>query len=348
MLPVGQVIEIVQAWVDREARHWPNFAGAYLWGGITALPDAAPFRLFRDVDVVVVLTEGAQDDNEEVSYRGLLLEVITKNLDEHRDVEATLANPSAGPNLATTRILADPTGSLTPFQSACAAGYVQPRFIQARCAAEKAAAEAALTAMRRAATPAERLDGIRDFLAGLSGLLAVAQLKRPTTRRTLTLLGELLDAQGRPDLHEAALAVMGAERITREEVETMLDRFATAYGRAAEVYRTPIPYGFALHPYVLPYMVDGARELIEEGSHREAVYWITCMDTAYLALANDAPEAEKAGFAAELQGSYVELGLTAPAAAWAERVALAEQLARETYALADALAAQYPAERYDD
>src|SRR5262245_61953434 len=105
VLPVREVIEIVREWVDLHARHLPDFAGAYLWGGITALPPEAPFHLYRDVDVVVVLTKGAQDDNQEILYRGVLLEVISKNLEAHQDAQAVLANPSDGPNLATTQIL---------------------------------------------------------------------------------------------------------------------------------------------------------------------------------------------------------------------------------------------------
>jgi hypothetical protein len=139
-LPVAEVVAIVREWVDLHARHLPDFAGAYLWGGITALPPDAPFHLYRDVDVVVVLTHGAQDDNLELLYRGLLLEVISKNLDAHEHAEAVLADPSAGPNLATTQILADPTGVLEPLHQAVAADYGRRRWIWARCEAEKASA----------------------------------------------------------------------------------------------------------------------------------------------------------------------------------------------------------------
>src|SRR4051794_38841163 len=90
VLPVAEVIAIVREWVNRHARHRPDFAGAYLWGGITALPPDAPFPLYRDVDVVVVLTQGAPEDDEEVFYRGLMLEVISINLAKHQDAEAVL------------------------------------------------------------------------------------------------------------------------------------------------------------------------------------------------------------------------------------------------------------------
>src|SRR6476469_5331756 len=147
---VSEVMEIVQEWVDLYARHRPNFVGAYLWGGITALPPDAPFALYRDVDVAVVLTEDTTEDEGEVFYRGLLLEVLWKPLAAHQDVEAVLANPSQGPNMATTTILADPTGLLTPLHAAVAAGYRRRRWIAARCAKEQAMAEDALAAMRRA------------------------------------------------------------------------------------------------------------------------------------------------------------------------------------------------------
>src|SRR5438874_704211 len=141
VLPVREVIEIVQEWVDLHARHLPDFAGAYLWAGITALPADALFPLYRDVDVVVVLPEGAQDDTMEVFYRGVMLEVISIDLKAHQDAEAVLANPSHGPNMATTQILADPSGILTPLHRKVAAEYGRRRWIEARCEKEKESAD---------------------------------------------------------------------------------------------------------------------------------------------------------------------------------------------------------------
>jgi hypothetical protein len=340
-LPVRDVIAIVQEWVDLHARRLPNFAGAYLWGGITALPADAPFHLYRDVDVVVVATQGAPDDEQEVFYRGLLLEVISKNLAEHQDVEAVLANPSAGPNVATTQILADPTGVLLRLHQAVAANYGRRRWIQARCAAEKVSAEEGLAAMRRATTPVERLDAVRGVLSALSGLLAVAQLRRPTTRRTLTLLRELLEEHGRADLHEAALSIMGSAQLSVSDVHALHNQIIGAFDRAAAVNQTPIPYGFAIQAHLRPYYVDATLELIEEGNHREAVYWISCLDTAYFVLQNDALDSEKPGFAAQLHALYAALGYTSDAA-WAARVETAERLVPEIYRIADTLAAQHP------
>ena len=344
VLPVREVVAIVQEWVDLYACHLPDFAGAYLWAGITALPPDTPFPLYRDVDVVVVLPEGAQDDTTEVFYRGVMLEVISIDPKDHVDVEAILSNPSHGPNMATTRILADPTGTLTPLHQKVAAEYTRRRWIEARCEKEKASADKHLAAMRAASTPRERLDAVWAFLSALSGLLAVAQLKRPTTRRTLALLGELLEAQGRPDLHEAALTLFGSAHMSRADVQAMLDRSVVAFDRSVEVYKTPTPYGFTIRPHLRPYLAEATQEMIDEGNHREAMFWITALASeSYLVLQNDAPDEEKPEFAAQLQGMYTTLGYTdVSGEAWAERVASGERLAQEIYRVADALVALNP------
>ena len=180
--------------------------------------------------------------------------------------------------------------------------------MEARCAAEKASAKEWLAAMRQAATPTDRMISVRVFLGALSGLLAVAQLKRPTTRRTLTLLRELLEAQGRADLHEAALTLMGCAHMSRADVQAVLDQCVIAFDRAVEVYQTPTPYGFAIRSHLRPYHVEGTQEMIEEGNYREAMFWITCLDTAYVVLQNDAPAAEKTVFAAQFQAMHAALG----------------------------------------
>jgi hypothetical protein len=340
-LLVGEVIEIAREWVVVHGRQLAGFAGAYLWGGITALPVEALFPLYRDVDIVVVLTEGAREENLEVLYRGVMLEVISQNLDAHRDVEAVLADPSMAPNLATTQILADPTGILGPLQQAVAAAFDLRRWVQARCDAEREAAERHLAAMREATGPLEGRDHLWLLLNALSGLLAIASLERPTTRRTLTLLGELLEAQGRPELREAALELWGSARLSRAEVQAMLDLSLVAFDRSVEVYQTPTPFGFTIRAHLRPYLAGATQEMIDEGNHREATFWIMALASeSYLVLHNDAPEWERPMFAAQWQAMNESLGYT-KAGAWVERVAAAERLAEEIYLLADGLAGSH-------
>jgi hypothetical protein len=345
MLPVGAVVAIASEWVDLYASRMPGFAGAYLWGGITALPADAPFPLYRDVDVVVVVSTGANDETQEVLYRGLMLEVILKNVDAHRDAEVVLADPSSGPNIAATRILADPTGLLGSLQRAVAADFPRRRWVEARCAAEQATAAQQLAAMRRVTNPIRNQEPfwpVWVLLNALSGLLAVADLKRPTTRRTLSLLGELLRAHGRPELHEDALLLWGAAHLSRSDVQAMLHQSVIAFDRSVEVYQTPTSYGFTIRAHLRPYLLDATEELIGEGQYREATFWImTLVTESYLVLQNDAPEDEKPVFAAQLETMLETLGYTS-IDAWGARIALAERLTQHITAVVAGLAARHP------
>ena len=174
------------------------------------------------------------------------------------------------------------------------------------------------------------------LLNALSGLLAVAHLKRPTTRRTLSLLGELLNQHGRSDLHEAVLILWGSAHMRRADVQAMLDQSVVAFDRAVAVYHTPTPYGFTIRAHLRPYLVAATQELIDEGQHREATFWImTLVSEAYVVLQHDAPDAEKPVFAAQFHAMLAALGYTS-AAAWTVRIAAAERLTEELFRIADA------------
>ena len=200
--------------------------------------------------------------------------------------------------------------------------------------------------MRAASTPQERLDSVWAFLSALSGLLAVAQLKRPTTRRTMALLGELLDEQGRHDLHDAALTLFGSAQMSRADVQAVLDQFAGAFDRSVEVLQTPTPYGFSIRAHLRPYYVEATQEMIDEGNHREAMFWIMALASeSYLVLRNDASDAEKPEFTAQLHAMHAALGYADRSGLtqeWPERIDSAEHLAQEIYRIADALVTLNP------
>lgn len=313
-----------------------------LWGGITALPPDAPFPLYRDVDVVIVRATGGSDHETEVSYGGLMLEVSDTDLASFTDVERTLANPSSAPNIAATTILADPLAIIAPYQAAVRTDFARRRWIAARVEAEKESAREQLAAMRRATVPTDAVNDLWLLFYALSGMLAVAALDRPTTRRTMALIHDLLVREGRDDLNEQALAIWGAAHLDRDDVRAMLLTTTRAYDDAVRVRATPTPMGFTIEAHLRPYLVEASEEMIAEGLHREATFWIQAMaGEAYLILANDAPDADKPRYAAELRHIYDTLGYDT-LDAWHTRTDRAEQLTATLFALADTLVERHP------
>jgi hypothetical protein len=74
------------------------------------------------------------------------------------------------------------------------------------------------------------------------------------------------------------------------------------------------------------------------------MFWISALaGESYLVLQNDAPNSEKAEFAAQQQAMHAALGYADTSAeAWAERVGSAEHLAQEICSIAGVLAALNP------
>ncbi|HEX8919526.1 MAG TPA: hypothetical protein VF898_13570 [Chloroflexota bacterium] len=172
---VGEIGDLVQEWVDGHGRQIPGYCGAYLFGSIATLPPDAPFATYRDVDVIVVLDSGTRstDDNLEVLYKGLMLEVGFIGLDEHRSADALLARPDRAGNFACTRILGDPTGLLVRVQQEVKESFAERRWIAARCDAQKQGLSASLDAMSVPPVPLLRFLALVRVVFGMAGLLAV-------------------------------------------------------------------------------------------------------------------------------------------------------------------------------
>jgi hypothetical protein len=334
---VGEIGDLVQEWVGVHGEEIPGYCGAYLFGSIATLPPDAPLATYRDVDVIVVLDSGTKptDANLEVLYKGLMLEVGFIGLDEHRDAEAILARPDRAGNFAHTRILADPTGVLMPLQQEVRRSYADRRWVVARCDAEKQALVESLDAMSDPPIPLLRLLALVGVMFGMAGLVAVARLEIPTSRRALIRLKQQLQQEARADLYAEALDVCGVTGMEVAEVKAYHRDLLSAFDRAAQVKRTVVPYGFKVEPHTRPYTNEAIAELIDEGYHREAAFYLALPYGAVNAIIqNDAPEEERAAVQAGFDRLLASLDLTTPAQ-WPRRVQRARALASQVCGVAD-------------
>ena len=123
--------------------------------------------------------------------------------------------------------------------------------------------------------------------------------------------------------------------MSKAEVEAYLVDCEAAFDKAVQVTRTPFPFRFKLHPHVKPYFIEGSRDMIEEGFHREAVPWIAAgsLISAY-AIQLDAPEDEKPPFLAAAYKLLSALKLTSREEI-ESRVQQAKALTERVYKVAD-------------
>ena len=279
-----------------------------------------------------------QEDTLEISYHGFLLECGVLSIEQYRSPEKVLSNPELACNLAVNSILSDPATLLLPLHIVVAREYTRRKWIHVRCAYEKQLVTESLEALRQALSPFERDEAIFHLLSVmlyLAGLLAVAYLRPPTYRRSLVLLRTLLSEQRRADLHEEALSILGYGHLTQQQVESYLQACALAFDRVLEVKQGPFPFDYKYHPHLRPYIIAGSEEMIREGYHREAMFWIhSFLKFSTSALQLYAPQTEIPHFQANVERLVQTLGLVT-SGELLTRFQRAKELAGSIFAIAD-------------
>jgi hypothetical protein len=340
---VGQVIELAREWVETEGSQTPGFCGAHLMGALNHAPRDAPFPAYKDVDLNLVVEGAPGGEPHEIFFKGLILEYGVLDVKRYRSPATVLSDPELASNLAVDSILSDPKGTLAALQSVVAREYAQRRWVQARCASAKNDVLQGFQGLQLAASPDQaRLILWLYVTMGLTGTVALADLKPPTHRRSLIQMKTLLEQYGREDLQEAMLELLGFAHLRSAQVEVHLHNMAEAFDRAVQVTRTPVPGSFKLHPHVRPYLVDGAQEMIDESHGREAMLWIWFgLAIANGAIQADAPEDEKPHFQAMADQLYADMGWSGLQDV-ASHLPQARKLADELFRVADAIVAGHP------
>jgi hypothetical protein len=179
----------------------------------------------------------------------------------------------------------------------------------------------------------------------VTAALAVSRLKAPRIGSRMPLhLRDHLVAYGRPELYDAALAVLGVAEIDRTRAEACIEEAAPLFDLAVGGKQHPHPFGHKLHPHLRPYFLEACAAMVAEGHHREALAWATPFYLASVdVILADGPEAEKPAAAAQRDAFLSQLGVSTVEECL-EKAARAGALHEAMLALADKNAGLAPHE----
>src|SRR5262245_15928633 len=302
-------------WVSRYARDRPEFRGAYLSGSTISLPDDAEVPANSDVDVLVV-TATAKDAPATVGklqYRGVLLDIGSVPEDQLRTPEQVLGSYRLAGSFHTDRIIADPTGRLHRLQVAVAAGFARRPWVHRRSDEVLRIIEERLVGIRRTAPFHEQVTGWLFAAGGTAHLPLVAALRNPTVRLRYLAAREVLAGYCLGAHYRPLLELLGCADLSRRTVARQLDDLARTFDATAAVARTPFHFSSDLTPAARHIAIDGSRQLIERGDHREAVFWIVATYArCHAILAVDAPDLNRQ-LAPAFRASMAELGINSRA-----------------------------------
>jgi len=276
-------VTLARDWVTSEARNKDGFMAAYLAGSLNRQDDMSVLRPSTDVDIHI-LQEGSAQWERMTVCKGVTLQVALRELSSYCTHEQILAHPFESYNLTFGKLLYDPYGFLGRFQVALRPEWARKSWVLTRCYAELCLAKQRFS---RAALGTSLIQSSMAWIMGiqaLSGILANAWLRPPTYRRCLLMMHqdvalasqEEIFAQGRNDLIEMVLQLAGWNRMSRSQVINLLERVARCFNNVAAAGARPAspPFQAMICDGFRPMAIDGSREMIDEGYHREAMFWI--------------------------------------------------------------------------
>jgi hypothetical protein len=245
---------------------------------------------------------------------GVTLEVSYIDRDELQTPEQVLGAYHLAGSFHVPSVIADPMGWLGPLQRAVARDYTRRVWVERRVEDALARVGRNLAGLRSAKSLPDRVTAW--FFAGgvVTHMLLVAGLKNPTVRKRYVAARSLLREYDRLDRFDELLALIGCARLSRAEVEAMLDRLAILFDTAKTLPANGLFFAADISDDGRAIAIDGSRTLIEEGFHREAVFWIVatwCRCQKIIELAGT-PGQVAAGNR-ELREMLMELGINSDA-----------------------------------
>ena len=309
---VAQARAVGRRWVRAEAAAARSFAGAFFTGSITALAPDAALPPTSDVDVKVVVAGGdAPAKLGKFVSDGVLLDVSFVAAERLRRAEDVLGDHVLAGGFRGAELIVDPAGRLAAVQARVARDFARRAWVRRRCAQAHERVHERLRGLRAGDPLADQVLAWVFATGGITHVLLVAGLRDPTVRRRYATVGELLAEHGRADVHELLLDLLGCRTMTRRRIAHHVTALARAFDAAAAVPDAPFFFVTDISPPARPVAIAGSSEMIAQGAHREAVFWMVatyakCMKI----LDHGAPRAVSTACADGFGDLLADLGIT--------------------------------------
>lgn len=298
-------------WVTQHASREAGFLGAYFSGSTIGLPDDAELSDASDVDVVVVT---ARDEPPlklgKFIYHGTLLEATYLSWKQLASAEEVLASVHLAGSFRMNTMIADPTGRLRQLQTQVSRHFADCDWVLRRCADARQKIEKGLRAIDSSAPWHDQVTAWLFPTGITTHVLLVAALRNPTVRRRYLAARDVLMAYHHNHLYPTLLSLLGCAHLTPQRVEHHLDALARTFDTTAAVAKTPFFFSTDITATARPIAIDGSRDLILAGNHREAVFWIVAtFARCHKILAADAPDLQRT-LAPAFDEMLADLGIT--------------------------------------
>ena len=304
--------DVARQWVMEEASKLPGFYGAFYHGSTNWLSEDAALPATSDIDLMIVLTDPNPPGNlGKFLYRDVLVEASYLPKDQVASPDQVLGQYQMAGSFRVPSIILDPSGQLTRLQAAVSRDYAKRRWVHKRCEHARNNVLNRLQALNESDPLHDQVTAWLFATGVMTHVLLVAGLKNPTVRRRYMAAQELLAGYGLLGFYETLLEMLGCAQMSRGRVEQHLAALAEVFDVAKAVVRTPYRFAADLSDSARPVAIDGSRELIERGYHREALFWmVATYSRCQWVLYHDAPVEMQEKFGRGYRCLLADLGIT--------------------------------------
>lgn len=262
-------------WVALEAVPLNGFGGAFFHGSVNWMADDDIFPVTSDIDIIVLLTDPEGHLPGKFIFDDLILEVSYLPVREFQLPEIILAKHYLAGSFSRATLIADNGNLLKNVQQAVAAKYPEEYWVRKRCSNARTIALGYLRQLQEDMLLHDQVTAWLFARGLLVHMMLVAGLKNPTVRKRYVVLKELLEKYGDSKSYETMLQLTRFAALDPAAVERHLHTLTAAFDMAAEI-KAGSPYRFVadISPVGRSIVIDGSRELIRAGLHREAMFWI--------------------------------------------------------------------------
>ncbi|MEV0389119.1 hypothetical protein [Nonomuraea sp. NPDC050643] len=267
---IEQARQLARKWVLEEGAALPGFDGAFLTGSALWADPGDELPPTSDVDVTLIAGPAAHLGK--FLYEGTLLEVSAiSGLGSPHEV---LSDYHLAGSLHLPGVLADPSGRLGELQRVVARDFAERPWILARCTNAMDRVRGWINGMDESAPLPDQVNSWLFGTGVTAHVLLVAALRNPTVRRRYADVRELLAEHGRLDHYENLLDLLGCRHLDAARVEWHLAALERVFDAAAPVRAPSYRFASDITEVARPVAIDGTRELVRQGLHREAVFWL--------------------------------------------------------------------------
>ncbi len=348
MTTIQQARDIAREWVLEEAGSIVGFCGVYIAGSANWLPAETTLPPTSDVDLTIVL-DGTRTPDKigKFDYQGVILDASYLSIDELGSPDVVLSDYHLAGNFWRPGIISDPTGRLTALQAAVARDFARRQWVVRRCEHARDKLMAGLDRMNECAPLHDNVLAWLFPTGVTTHILLVAGLRSPTIRQRYLAVRDLLVDYGHQEFYETLLELLGCARMSSSRAAHHLAALTVAFDAASAIGNTAFPFSADISGPGRPIAIDGSRDLIERGDHREAVFWLVATYARCRAiLAQDGPPDTRHRFDEGFQELLGDLGVPSFAHLQA-RAAVVRQALLGIMTVADAIIAATPAVHED-